>query len=130
MKDKIEVYTNSNCPYCKTIKEELNKNKIKFEEKTTLENKDDWQKVIQLTGIPTVPTIYYKDNYFVPGRDFFNPMGLIQMINNFEPSTFSVEIQCLEKLKTLNSNINTAFSRLDQLLRQIETKINTDEHKN
>ena len=129
MKDKIEVYTNSNCPYCKTIKEELNKNKIKFEEKTTLENKDDWQKVVQLTGIPTVPTIYYKDNYFVPGRDFFNPVGLIQMINNFEPSTFSVEIQCLEKLKTLNSNINTAFGRLDQLLRQIETKINTDEHK-
>ena len=32
-------------------------------------------------------------------------------------------------MKTFNYNINMAFGRLDQLLRQIETKINTDEHK-
>ena len=32
-------------------------------------------------------------------------------------------------LKTLNLNISMAFGRLDQLLRQIETKINKDEHK-
>ena len=39
--------------------------------------------------------------------------------------------QALERIKTLNSNINTAFGRLDQLLRTIETKLNTekDEHK-
>ena len=121
MKNKIEIYTNSNCPYCKTIKEELNKNKIEFEEKITLDNKDEWKQVHQLTGIPTVPTIHYKDNYFVPGRDFFNPQGLIGIIENFEPLNFSIETQCLEKIKTLNSNINTAFGRLDQLLRQIET---------
>ena len=26
----IKIYTNANCPYCKTIKEVLNNNKIKF----------------------------------------------------------------------------------------------------
>ena len=34
------------------------------------------------------------------------------------------------RIKTLNFHINTAFGRMDQLLRKIETKINTeDEHK-
>ena len=36
----------------------------------------------------------------------------------------------LEKVKTLSYSINMAFGRLDQLLRQIETKLNKeDEHK-
>ena len=36
----------------------------------------------------------------------------------------------VERIKTLNFHINTAFGRMDQLLRKIETKINTeDEHK-
>ena len=129
MKNKITVYTNDNCSYCKQIKEELTKENIKFEEKLTLENKEDWQKVSQLTSIPSVPTIHYRGNYFVPGRDFFNPQNLINIINNFEPSDFSVEVQCLEKVKTLTHNINTAFGRLDQLLRQIETKLNTEENE-
>ena len=63
IKNKIAIYTNTNCPYCKTIKEELTKNKIEFEEITTIDNKDKWKQVHQLTGIPTVPTIHYKDNY-------------------------------------------------------------------
>jgi hypothetical protein len=33
----------------------------------------------------------------------------------------------LEKIKTMNYNMGQAFGRLDQLLRQIETKINKDE---
>jgi hypothetical protein len=32
----------------------------------------------------------------------------------------------LEKIKTMNYNMGQAFGRLDQLLRQIETKINKD----
>ena len=44
MKNKIEIYTNSNCPYCKTIKEELNKNKIEFEEKFLKINENFFKK--------------------------------------------------------------------------------------
>ena len=56
---------------------------------------------------------------------------LVNILKNYTPLSlnFSNERQALERVKTLNYNIVTAFGRLDQLLRQIETKLNTDEHE-
>ena len=34
-KEKIIIYTNEQCPYCKQVKEELEKNNIKFENRIT-----------------------------------------------------------------------------------------------
>ena len=129
--DKITIYTNETCPYCKSIKEELTNANIEFENKITSENEKEWQKIVNLTGIPTVPTIKYGDDFLVPQRDFGNPQHLINILNNESGSEYSYSRQTLEKVKTLNNNINMAFSRLDQMLRQIETKLNTeeDEHK-
>ena len=109
------------CGYCSLIKEELEKNNIKFETRLTSEFKEEWDKIINLTNLPTTPTIYYKDSYFVPTRDFNNPEHLINILRNYKKSEFDESKQVLEKVKTLNSNINIAFGRLDQLLRQIET---------
>ena len=119
-KDKIVIYTNEQCPYCKKIKEKLKENKIKFTNKLTADYKEEWETITGLTGMPTVPTIYYKDNYFIPGRDFQNENHLLLIVNDFKKSNFPVEQQNLEKIKTLNYNINMAFQRTDQLLRQIE----------
>jgi glutaredoxin len=127
--EKITIYTNETCPYCKQIKEELNKENIEFNEKLTKDYKEDWKNISSLTGLPNVPTIYFKNNYFVPSRDFSNAQHLINILNNFEESKFSIDKQVFEKVKTLNHNINIAFGRLDKLLREIETKINKDEHK-
>ena len=129
--EKITIYTQSTCGYCKTIKEELEKNNIKFEERLINEWSDEWQKVNSLTNIPITPTICYKDSYFIPVRDFGNAQSLIQLLKSFKKSEFSESKQILERIKTLNYSINTAFGRLDQLLRAIETKLNTkeDEHK-
>ena len=127
--EKITIYTNETCPYCKQIKEELNKENIEFNEKLTKNYTEEWNNVTSLTGMPTIPTIYFQDNYFIPGRDFGNPQHLINILNNFKKSKFSINKQVFEKIKSLNYNINMAFGRLDKLLRQIETKINTDEHK-
>ena len=127
--DKITIYTNETCPYCKQIKEELNKENIEFNEKLTKDYTKEWNSITSLTGLPTVPTIYFQDNYFIPGRDFGNAQHLISVLSNFKKSKFSINKQIFEKIKSLNYNINMAFGRLDKLLRQIETKINTDEHK-
>ena len=127
--EKIEIYTMETCAYCKTIKEELTKNNIEFKEKSTIEFKDDWNKIVDLTNLPTTPTIYYKNNYFIANRDFNSPQNLIELLKNFKESEFDLSRQNKEMLKTLNLNISMAFGRLDQLLRQIETKINKDEHK-
>ena len=54
----------------------------------------------------------------------------LEVIENFKDSPYNESQKILERVKTLNFHINTAFGRLDQLLRQIETKINKeDEHK-
>ena len=118
------------CSYCKSIKKELNENNIEFVEKLTNEWQEEWDKIIGLTNIPTTPTIYYKNSYFMPGRDFSNPQHLLNILKNFKNSEFSESRQALEQIKTLNYNMSTAFGRLDQLLRQIETKLNKeDEYK-
>jgi len=121
--ENIIIYTQSACGYCKIIKEELTKNNIEFEERLIDEWPDEWQKAKDLTNIPTTPIIYYKNSYFISARDFGNPQQLIQLLKNFKKSEFSESKQILEKIKTLNYGINTAFGRLDQLLRIIEQKI-------
>ena len=128
--DKIIIYTNNTCGYCKQIKEELEKANLEFENKLTTENESEWQKVVNLTGMPTVPTLVYNDEYFVPGRDFQTAQQIAARLLSFETPKCTQSRRTFERVKTLNYNINVAFGRLDQLLRQIETKINKeDEHK-
>ena len=127
--DKITIYTNETCVYCKQIKEEFIKANLLFENKTTSENEVEWQEVVSLTGMPTVPTVVFDGEYFVPGRDFQSAQQLADRLKSFKTSSHTNSLRTFERLKTLNYNMNLAFGKLDQLLRQIETKINTDEHK-
>ena len=127
--DKITIYTNNTCGYCKQIKEEFTEANLEFENKITSENESEWQEIVNLTGMGTVPTVIYNDEYFVPGRDFQNAKQLADRLKSFETPKYTQLQRTFERVKTLNYNINIAFGRLDQLLRQIETKINTDEHK-
>ena len=122
--EKITIYTQGNCGYCKTVKDALNKENIEFEEKLINEHLDEWSRINSLTNIPTTPTIHYKENYFVAGRDFPNPEVLVNIIKNFNGHGDVSLFKVLENIKTLNYNMATAFGRLDQLLRQVEQKIN------
>ena len=121
------IYTNETCPYCKQIKEELNKNGIGYTERLTNDWETEWKDASMLTGIPSVPTIYYKDNFLSPGRDYRSASHLIDIIKGYSESSFSIEKQTLEKLKTLTYNISVAFGRTDQLLRQLENKLKPKE---
>ena len=121
--EKITIYTQGNCGYCKTVKDALNKENIEFEEKLINEHLDEWSRINSLTNIPTTPTIHYKENYFVAGRDFPNPEVLVNILKNFNGHGDVSLFKVLENIKTLNYNMATAFGRLDQLLRQIEQKI-------
>jgi glutaredoxin len=130
--DKIEIYTNNNCGYCKAVKEEFEKQNIEFENKNTEDYKKEWQDIVGITGMPTVPTIKYKGEFLVAGRDFGNPTNLIDIISNgFKSheffSRYKNEKITLEKIKTMNYNMGQAFGKLDQLLRQIEAKINKND---
>ena len=81
MIDKMTIYTNDTCGYCKSLKEELSKKNIEFNEKSIKDYTEKWQDIMDLTGLPTVPTIEYNNEYFVPGRDFGNEDHLVNIIN-------------------------------------------------
>tara|TARA_R100001463_G_C3500754_1_gene219017 strand:+ start:569 stop:943 length:375 start_codon:yes stop_codon:yes gene_type:complete len=122
--EKIIVYTNDNCSYCKEIKEELTKREIEFENRLTSDFTKEWQDITSLVAMAQVPTVIYKNNYFTPGRDFGNPAHLLNILKNFEESSFSLEKQTFEKLKTFTYHMHTAFSKLDRVLNKIENKLN------
>ena len=129
MKEKIIVYTTINCDYCKTVKNILTKEKIKFEEKSILENKIKWEEVSELTGIPTVPTLFFNKEYLVAGRDFVSPEHLLTIIKTYKESKYNYSIRSFERIKSLNFNILTAFNQLQTTLSKIETKLNKEENE-
>ena len=119
----IIIYTNETCPYCKAVKEELEKQDIKFLNRLTSEYTDDWSGIVSLTGIPTVPTIVCEDEVYVPGRDFPNAQTLVNRLKSYAPSKYTESKRVIESIKTLNYNIGKAFQNLDKVLKQIESKV-------
>ena len=126
---KIIIYTNDSCPYSKTIKETLEKEKIKFNERLISEFKEEWDDVSDLIGVSQLPTLVFNEEYFVPGRDFFNPEHLVSVIKASKKSKFDYSVRSFERIKTLNFNIFNAFNRLDLTLKNIENKLNDEEAK-
>ena len=127
--DKITIYTNETCHYCKQTKDEFEKQNIKFEEKQTENYIEEYQKIVNLTGIAMTPIIEYKSEYFLPGRDYMNPKQLIEILKIFKVSEYDNTKIAIERIKTLNYNIASAFQKLDQVIKRIENKINTNEHE-
>ena len=126
----IVIFTNKSCPYCKLVKDELIKENIEFENKDTTEYVDDWQNVAALTGMPQVPTIYFKNKYWTPGRDFNSAPQLVSSLKQYKELPFSTEIQMNERIKTWYYHMSMAFNKTDKILKQIENKLNIkDEHK-
>ena len=128
--EKITIYTNETCPYCKQIKASFKENNIDFTEKLTSGFREEWEEINDLTGMGMLPTILFKDNYFIPGRDFNSPQQLIEYINNFKQTDYDSNRKILERLKTLNYNIHIAFRNMDAILRNIENKLNKKENGN
>ena len=109
--EKITIYTNETCPYCKQIKAVFKENNIDFTEKLTSNFREEWEDINDLTGIGIVPTILFKDNYFIPGRDFNGPQQLIEYISNFRPTSYDSSRKILERLKTIKENITTSVGQ-------------------
>ena len=127
--EKLTIYTNEACPYCKTIKETLEKEKIKFNERLISEFGEEWNNIGDLIGVSQLPTLVFNEEHFVPGRDFFNPEHLVSIIKASKKSKFDYSVRSFERIKTLNFNIFNAFNRLDLTLKNIENKLNDEEAK-
>ena len=123
----IKIYTLGNCGYCKTVKAFLNTNNIEFEERSTVEYKNDWNEIGYLTGMSTTPTIVIEDKILIPGRDFRSPDHLLNIIMDNTVNNIDDSKLILERLKTLTYNIYSAFGRIDTILKQIETNTKQNE---
>ena len=126
--NKIIIYTNETCPYCKLVKKELTENNIDFENRLTKDWVEEWQSIVDLTGMVNLPTIDFNSEMLTPGRDFSSPKLLVNLINNYRPSKYTINERILDKVKTLNYTIYTAFTNTNKILTEIETKINKNEH--
>ena len=128
---KLTIYTSKTCGYCTTLKQKFKEKEIEFTEKSIDEYKSEWNQVVELTGLPTTPTIEFNANYYVPGRDFQNPEQLTDYIKSLDSLTTDVEYsndkRLLEAFKTLTFTLRTSLNRLQQDLTQIKQKL--DEHK-
>jgi len=127
--EKIIIYASESCNYCKSVKEYLDKEKIDYKVRLIDEFKEEWNQIVSLTGVGLLPTIYYKDNFFLPGRNFSNPKHLAVLLKNFKKSKFDDLMIIKQHISTLNYNISSAFGKMDQLLRQIETKLNIENNE-
>jgi|11BtaG_2_1085332.scaffolds.fasta_scaffold14683_2 glutaredoxin len=121
--EKVIIYGNENCPYCKNVKAEFEKEEIEFENRDTTEFEEEWIDVARLTGLPSVPTIKYKNEYFVPGRDFHNPTSLIQILSKYKSSNFDVDVRILEKIVTMNFNFSQSMNNLFMKIQGIEAQV-------
>tara|TARA_R100000656_G_C3878989_1_gene113959 strand:- start:20 stop:424 length:405 start_codon:yes stop_codon:yes gene_type:complete len=130
MKERITIYTSETCSYCKTVKETLKKEDIEFTEKLILDFKDEWQDISELTGIPTLPTLVFNKEHFIPGRDFLSPEHLVNIIKAYKESKYDYSIRSFERIKSLNFNISSAFNQLQVALNKIEAKLNKEENGN
>jgi len=111
---KIRIYTSNTCPYCKQIKEKFQEKNIEFENKLINEFQEEWQDIISLTGMATVPTVKYMGEYFIPGRDFQNPDQLINMIENYKISPYNMffiinRVNKKKKAKNYKSGYSSAI---------------------
>ena len=129
MNKKITIYTSKTCNYCDQVKKSLAETSINFTEMDIIEHKDIWNNVKDLTVTPITPTIEINNEFLLPGRDFFNPQNLIDLISDFKESQYNENRRALELIKTLNYNVFTAFQRLDTTLKNIENKLNKEENE-
>ena len=121
--EEIKIYTSKDCGICTQTKDELIKNKIEFIEKDVDKFEKEFIEIVGFTNMPQTPTVYYKENYFVAHRDFNSPQALIEILQKFKKSNFTIEKQNYEKLKTSLFIILNEFKKIDEKLSFMEIKL-------
>lgn len=61
---RVKIYTMPICIYCDTMKNFLEKNKIKFEEIDILEDKKTRDEIIKRSGFSSVPIIEIDEKFY------------------------------------------------------------------
>jgi glutaredoxin len=121
----IKVYSQKNCKYCDNIKTALKENNIEFEEVEIGDIRDEWNTLTRVVGMALTPTIKFKDEVWVPSRDFRSPEELIKRIEYFKefPLPEATEDEKTEMLLNAFKNIGMSLQNINMTLGQMRTKL-------
>ena len=122
-KNEIVLYTQSTCKNCQSIKDALAKKNIEFTERPIEDFKEEWHEVVSTTWWSGTPVMLFKDNYFVPERDFNHEGHVIEILNTFEKPKHDDSVVALERMKTLAYNINSALQQINGVVKNINQKL-------
>ena len=120
MNKEIIIYTGSTCGACKQMKDLLDKKEIKYTEKEIDKHQEEWNKIVQLTGLGSFPTLNIGNNFYLPGRDFQNPQQFVEWLKtaDLNAEDYPLDMKIFEAFKTLTYSMNTALTRIFQQLEQ------------
>jgi glutaredoxin len=85
----INIFTLNGCSHCKTLKEELDKQGIEYDEFEVNKSRKIYDEVVKLTNLDALPTVYLQDPQtlsgpiFVAGRDFNTKEEAIEKIKKY-----------------------------------------------
>ena len=127
-KNRIVLYTDDNCKFCKQVKEVLKRENIIYTEKIKSKFMNEWEGVIGLTGLAVTPTFVIDGrDYYIPGRDYNDPQQLIRRLKNLDQKEYDypVELRVDQALKTLTYGINQSLNMIFTELKKLnENKLN------
>ena len=85
----VNVFTLNGCSHCKTLKEELDKEGISYQEFEANVNRKLYDQILEVTKLDALPTVYLQDPetqsgpIFVAGRDFYTKEEALQKIKKY-----------------------------------------------
>lgn len=85
----VNVFSLDGCSHCKTLKDELTKENIPYQEFEITKHRKLYDTVIELTKVDALPTVYLQDPetqsgpIFVAGRDFHSKEEAIEKIKKY-----------------------------------------------
>ena len=125
---KTTIYTQPGCGACVEAKEELKRNNIDFEEKdVTNEFEKEFDDLTGIIGCWYTPTIIYKSNILVGGRDFTEAPELpftLRACDNKQDHSVNLTTQevILQRLKTFEYHTQETLTHIVEALQELKEK--------
>ena len=130
---EVILYTKETCPYCINFIKLLDDEGIKFINKEIEQEgvREEFDKMVSLTGQGVFPTILTNDNHLIPNRDFRSMPEGVEMIKSIAHPSYEnppSNLKTIEMLKQINANIRNSFNSIQRSLAPVQ-KFITDIQK-
>ena len=123
---ELKIYSQKNCKYCDDIKKALEENKIEFETVEIDDNRDEWNEITRIIGIGMTPTIKFKEEIWVPSRDFRGAEELIKRLEYYKeyPLAPPTPEEKTEMILNASKNLAMSIQQINMTLSNMQNKLN------